>query len=242
LVASIAANTLHSTILSLILTAFSGAASKQTSPFWSLKDKPIIMNFTDYSAGFLLGLSLIIAIGSQNAFVLKQGLKREHIFFVCLFCAISDAVLISAGVAGFGAVTAHYPQVITIAKVAGVIFLLGYGLQSLYASVRLSHALTVDGQVVTSLKKALLLCFGFTWLNPHVYLDTLVLVGMVSTGASSKLAFAVGAVSASFFFFFALGYGARLLRPLFAKPKAWNILDALVGFLMLYLAWHLYQS
>lgn len=200
------------------------------------------MNFTDYSAGFLLGLSLIIAIGSQNAFVLKQGLKREHIFFVCLFCAVSDAILISAGVAGFGAVTAQYPQVVNIAKISGVIFLLGYGLQSLYASVRLSHALTVDDQVVTSLKKALLLCFGFTWLNPHVYLDTLVLVGMVSTGASSKLAFTVGAVSASFFFFFALGYGARLLRPLFAKPKAWNILDALVGFLMLYLAWHLYQS
>lgn len=200
------------------------------------------MNTPDYISGFLLGLTLIIAIGSQNAFVLKQGLKREHIFFVCLFCAISDALLISAGVAGFGAVTARYPQVVNIAKLAGVVFLVGYGLQSLYSSVRLSHALTVEGQAVTSLKKALLLCIGFTWLNPHVYLDTLVLVGMVSTGASSKLVFASGAVSASFFFFFALGYGARLLRPLFARPKAWNILDGLVGLLMLYLAWHLYQS
>ncbi|WP_286708260.1 LysE/ArgO family amino acid transporter [Psychrobacter sp. UBA2514] len=200
------------------------------------------MNTSDYLSGFLLGLSLIIAIGSQNAFVLKQGLKREHIFFVCLFCAVSDALLISAGVGGFGAVTARYPHVIDIAKIAGILFLLGYGLQSLYASVRVSHALTVEGQVVSSLKKALLLCFGFTWLNPHVYLDTLVLVGMVSTGAASKLTFAIGAISASFFFFFALGYGARLLRPLFAKPKAWNILDALVGLLMLYLAWHLYQS
>lgn len=200
------------------------------------------MNIMDYSSGFLLGLSLIIAIGSQNAFVLKQGLKREHIFFICLFCAISDALLISAGVAGFGAVTARYPQLINIAKFAGVVFLLGYGFQSLYASFRLSHALSADGQLVTSLKKALLLCFGFTWLNPHVYLDTLVLVGMVSTGASSKFAFASGAVTASFVFFFALGYGAQLLRPLFAKPKAWNILDALVGILMLYLAWHLYQS
>ncbi|HBL97267.1 MAG TPA: amino acid transporter [Psychrobacter sp.] len=200
------------------------------------------MNAPDYLSGFLLGLSLIIAIGSQNAFVLKQGLKREHIFFVCLFCAVSDALLIPAGVGGFGAVTARYPHVIDIAKIAGILFLLGYGLQSLYASVRVSHALTVEGQVVSSLKKALLLCFGFTWLNPHVYLDTLVLVGMVSTGASSKLTFAIGAISASFFFFFALGYGARLLRPLFAKPKAWNILDALVGLLMLYLAWHLYQS
>ena len=200
------------------------------------------MNTSDYLSGFLLGLSLIIAIGSQNAFVLKQGLKREHIFFVCLFCAVSDALLISAGVGGFGAVTVRYPHVIDIAKIAGVLFLLGYGLQSLYASVRVSHALTVEGQVVSSLKKALLLCFGFTWLNPHVYLDTLVLVGMVSTGAASKLTFAIGAISASFFFFFALGYGARLLRPLFEKPKAWNILDALVGLLMLYLAWHLYQS
>jgi L-lysine exporter family protein LysE/ArgO len=200
------------------------------------------MNASDYLSGFLLGLSLIIAIGSQNAFVLKQGLKREHTFFVCLFCAVSDAFLITAGVGSFGAVTTRYPQVVDIAKFAGVVFLLGYGLQSLYASVSVSHALTVEGQVVTSLKKALLLCFGFTWLNPHVYLDTLVLVGMVSTGASSKLTFAVGAISASFFFFFALGYGARLLRPLFAKPKAWNILDALVGVLILYLAWHLYQS
>lgn len=200
------------------------------------------MNTPDYISGFLLGLTLIIAIGSQNAFVLKQGLKREHIFFICLFCAISDALLISAGVAGFGAVTARYPQVVNLAKLAGVVFLIGYGLQSLYSSVRLSHALNVEGQAVTSLKKALLLCIGFTWLNPHVYLDTLVLVGMVSTGASSKFVFASGAVSASFLFFFALGYGARLLRPLFARPKAWNILDGLIGVLMLYLAWHLYQS
>ncbi|WP_435980149.1 LysE/ArgO family amino acid transporter [Psychrobacter sp. DM4] len=200
------------------------------------------MNAPDYISGFLLGLSLIIAIGSQNAFVLKQGLRREHIFYICLFCAVSDALLISAGVAGFSTVTARFPQVVSIAKIAGVVFLLGYGLQSLYASVRVSHALTVEGQVVTSLKKSLLLCFGFTWLNPHVYLDTLVLVGMVSTGASSKLVFALGAVSASFVFFFGLGYGARLLKPLFAKPKAWNILDALVGLLMFYLAWHLYRS
>ncbi len=200
------------------------------------------MTVPDYFSGFFLGLSLIIAIGSQNAFVLKQGIKREHVFIICLFCALSDALLISAGVAGFGTVTARYPQVVTIAKLAGIVFLLGYGLQSLYASARLSHALDTDGQAVTSLKKALLLCIGFTWLNPHVYLDTLVLVGMVSTAADSKLTFALGAISASFVFFFGLGYGARLLQPLFTKPKAWNILDALVGVLMLYLAWHLYQS
>ena len=200
------------------------------------------MPIIDYFSGFILGLTLILAIGSQNAFVLKQGIRREHVFFICLFCAVSDALLISAGVAGFGAVTARYPHVVDIAKIAGILFLLGYGLLSLYSSIKVSHALSTEGQAVTSLIKALLLCVGFTWLNPHVYLDTLVLVGMVSTGANSKLLFASGAVSASFAFFFTLGYGARFLKPLFANPKAWNILDALVGILMLYLAWHLYQS
>lgn len=196
----------------------------------------------DYVSGFMLGLSLIFAIGSQNAFILKQGLKKQHVFAICLFCAISDALLISAGVAGFGAITAKHPNVVFIAKIAGALFLLVYGLQSLYASATKSHALTQDNQQVTSLKKSLLLCFGFTWLNPHVYLDTLVLVGMVSTGAASKLQFGFGAISASFVFFFSLGYGARLLAPLFAKPKSWNILDGLVGVLMIYLAWHLYLS
>ena len=196
----------------------------------------------DYVSGFMLGLSLIFAIGSQNAFILKQGLKKQHVFAICLFCAVSDALLISAGVAGFGAITARHPNAVFIAKIAGALFLLVYGLQSLYASATKSHALTQDPQQVSSLKKSLLLCFGFTWLNPHVYLDTLVLVGMVSTGAANKLQFGLGAVSASFVFFFSLGYGARLLSPLFAKPKAWNILDALVGLLMIYLAWHLYNS
>lgn len=196
----------------------------------------------DYVSGFALGLSLIFAIGSQNAFILKQGLRKQHVFAICLFCAVSDAILISAGVTGFGAVTTKYPNVVNIAKIGGALFLLVYGLQSLYSSVSKSHALNQDNDNVADLKKSLLLCFGFTWLNPHVYLDTLVLVGMVSTGADSKLWFGIGAVSASFVFFFGLGYGARLLSPLFAKPKAWNILDAIVGGLMLYLAWHLYTT
>ena len=196
----------------------------------------------DYFSGFAVSFSLILAIGSQNAFVLKQGLKREHVFIICLFCAITDALLISAGVAGFGAVTARYPKAIEWAKMAGVVFLLVYGVQSLYASMTQSHAMSTEGQATSSLKKALLLCMGFTWLNPHVYLDTLVLIGMVSTKAVSKLAFIAGAVTASALFFFSLGYGARLLSPLFAKPKAWNILDSLVGVLMLYLAWQLWHS
>ncbi len=194
---------------------------------------------TDYFSGLGLGFSLILAIGSQNAFVLKQGLKQQHVFAICLFCAISDALLITAGVAGFAKVTAQYPDLVQFAKLAGACFLLIYGLQSLYASVRKNHAMSDNSQVVASLKKSLLLCFGFTWLNPHVYLDTLVLVGMVSTGASSKIAFAIGAISASFVFFFSLGYGARLLSPLFTKPKTWNILDACVGLLMIGLAYKL---
>lgn len=194
----------------------------------------------DYLSGFAVSFSLILAIGSQNAFVLKQGLKREHVFIICLFCAITDALFISAGVAGFGAVTARYPHLIEFAKIAGALFLLAYGLQSLYASFTKTHAMSSDGEATGSLKKALLLCMGFTWLNPHVYLDTLVLIGMVSTDANNKVWFTLGAVSASVIFFFALGYGARLLSPLFAKASAWNILDGLVGILMLYLAWHLW--
>lgn len=190
----------------------------------------------DYLAGLGLGFSLILAIGSQNAFVLKQGLLRSHVFAICLFCAVSDAILISAGVAGFGAVTAKFPQLVMVAKYAGAMFLLMYGLKSLYASVTISHAMTTSDVHIRSLKKVLLLCFAFTWLNPHVYLDTLVPVGMVSTGATNKAIFVLGAVSASFIFFFSLGYGARLLSPIFAKPKAWNILDALVGILLVGLA------
>ncbi len=193
----------------------------------------------DYFSGLGLGFSLILAIGSQNAFVLKQGLKQQHVFAICLFCALSDSLLISAGVAGFGTVTTKYPNLVDVAKMAGATFLLVYGLQSLYASVAKSHAMNTDSENVGSLKKGLLLCFGFTWLNPHVYLDTLVLVGMVSTGASNKLLFTLGAITASFVFFFSLGYGAKRLTPLFTNPKSWNILDGLVGILMLYLAWNL---
>ncbi len=194
----------------------------------------------DYISGLFLGFSLILAIGSQNAFVLKQGLKHQHVFAICLFCATSDALLISAGVAGFGAVTAKYPSIVTIAKTAGALFLLFYGLQSLYASITKKHAISTDTTQVDSLKKSLLLCLGFTWLNPHVYLDTLVLVGMVSTGASSQLVFALGAITASFVFFFSLGFAAKRLTPLFTNPKSWNILDAFVGILMLFLSYNLY--
>ena len=181
----------------------------------------------DYVSGFALGLSLIFAIGSQNAFILKQGLKKQHVFAICLFCAVSDALLISAGVAGFGTVTAKYPNIVTLAKIAGALFLLGYGLQSLYASASKSHALIQDSSSVNSLKKSLMLCFGFTWLNPHVYLDTLILVGCASQRERIvEVEVWIGVVSVVFFvFFFGLGYGARLLSPYRQASKAWDILD-----------------
>jgi L-lysine exporter family protein LysE/ArgO len=186
--------------------------------------------------GFALGLSLILAIGAQNAFVLRQGLRREHVFAVCLVCALSDAVLIAAGVAGFGALVTALPWLAPLMRFGGAAFLFAYALRSLWSAWRNTAALTPSGDVKKSLYATLMTCLAFTWLNPHVYLDTLVLLGSVSTRYAPRAAFALGAMTASFLFFFALGYGARLLRPLFANPKAWRILDALIGVSMALLA------
>ncbi|WP_431854175.1 LysE/ArgO family amino acid transporter [Azospirillum sp.] len=183
--------------------------------------------------GLLLGLSLIVAIGAQNAFVLRQGLRGEHILAVCLTCAVSDAVLIVAGVGGFAQANAWVPWLETATRYAGAAFLLAYGLRSFRAAVRADGALTPAAAVPPGLGATLATCLALTWLNPHVYLDTVVLVGSVSTQfAAGKHAFALGAMTASFLFFFALGYGARLLRPVFARPGAWRVLDAGIGTVM----------
>jgi L-lysine exporter family protein LysE/ArgO len=187
--------------------------------------------------GFLLGLSLIAAIGAQNAFVLRQGLRQEHVFAICAVCAGSDAILIAAGVAGFGAIVTAVPWLAPVMRYGGAAFLFAYALRSLWSAWHNRAALNPSADERKSLGATILTCLAFTWLNPHVYLDTLVLLGSISTGyAGRRLAFALGAITASFFFFFALGYGARLLRPLFAKPKAWRVLDALIGITMLALA------
>lgn len=187
--------------------------------------------------GFALGLSLILAIGAQNAFVLRQGLRGEHVLLVCLICAVSDAVLIVAGVAGFGAIVERLPGVEPVFRLGGAIFLCVYGLRSLHAAWRQRHALEAAEQGAKTWRRALFTCLAFTWLNPHVYLDTLVLLGSVSTRyPGQSVAFGAGAVSASFVFFFALGYGARLLQPVFARPGAWRVLDAVIGVVMLSLA------
>jgi L-lysine exporter family protein LysE/ArgO len=188
-------------------------------------------------SGFLLSLSLILAIGAQNAFVLRQGLRGEHVFAVCAVCATSDAALIAAGVAGFGALVMAVPWLAPVMRFGGAAFLLFYGLRSLWSAWRNHGALNPADDVGKSLGMTLITCLAFTWLNPHVYLDTVVLLGSVSTRyAGQRLAFAVGAMAASLVFFFALGYGARFLRPLFANPRAWQILDGFIGLTMVGLA------
>lgn len=191
-------------------------------------------------AGFSLGLSLILAIGAQNAFVLKQGLKQEHVFLTCFICALSDAILITAGVFGFGALVQAYPEIERIARYGGAAFLTLYGLKSLYTALRTNHALTEEGANTAGAMQVALTCLAFTWLNPHVYLDTVVLLGAVSIQyAEQQLLFGSGAVCASFVFFFALGFGAKSLRPIFAKPRAWQILELIIAIVMLTLAYNL---
>lgn len=183
--------------------------------------------------GYGLALGLILAIGAQNAFVLRQGLRGEHVFVICLTCALSDALLIMAGVAGFGAMVEAAPWIEPVFRYGGVAFLLVYGARSFHAAFTATDALSPADATPARLWPVLATCLALTWLNPHVYLDTLVLVGSVSTQfGERRWAFGGGAVLASVSFFFALGFGARLLRPLFAKPSAWRVLDVLVGVVM----------
>ncbi|MGZ2258703.1 LysE/ArgO family amino acid transporter [Roseobacter sp. A03A-229] len=182
--------------------------------------------------GYLLSLSLIVAIGAQNAFVLRQGLRREHVFWVCLTCGVSDAILIAAGVAGFGALAQHVPWFETAMRYGGAAFLLWYGWRSARSAWIGGQVLQADGGAQRALLPTLLTLLALTWLNPHVYLDTVVLIGSISAQYDNRLIFGAGAVLASLSFFFALGYGARLLAPLFARPTSWRILDALIALTM----------
>ena len=189
--------------------------------------------FAPAIAGLLLGGSLIIAIGAQNAFILRQGLLRQHVFILCLICALSDALLIGLGVAGLGAVISGSQLLIAIVTLGGAAFLAVYAVMALRRAVSPS-ALEAARSVPGSLKVAVLTCLAFTFLNPHVYLDTVLLVGGLSGRyeGSARLAFALGAMSASFLWFFGLGYGARVLEPLFARPSAWRVLDGLIALVM----------
>lgn len=187
---------------------------------------------TSFLPGFVLSLTLILAIGAQNAFILRQGLRHEHVFWVCLTCAVSDALLIAAGVAGFGALAEAVPWFESAMRYGGSAFLIWYGFQNALSAWRGGAALEAKGQGSQSLGRTILTLLALTWLNPHVYLDTVVLLGSISAQYPDRLAFGVGAVTASFVFFFALGYGARLLSPLFAKPRSWQVLDVIIALTM----------
>jgi L-lysine exporter family protein LysE/ArgO len=191
------------------------------------------MHVAPFLSGFFLGLSLIVAIGAQNAFILRQGLLRQHVFVLCLICALSDALLIAAGVAGLGTLVSSSPALITVVTVGGALFLFSYALIAFRRAWR-PQALHAARGGASDLKAAVAACLAFTFLNPHVYLDTVVLVGSLSAQyvGSERLAYGVGAMIASFVWFFGLGYGARLLQPVFARPSAWRVLDILIGLVM----------
>ena len=185
-----------------------------------------------FLSGFGLGFGLILAIGAQNAFVLRLGLRREHVFWVSLTCALSDAILIAAGVAGFGALAAAVPGLEQAMRWAGAAFLAWYGARSLLRARHGGETLEASRTGQAGLGATIAATLAFTWLNPHVYLDTVMLVGSVSAQYLQPWLFGAGAVTASFTFFFGLGYGARILAPLFARPRAWQVFEAAIGIVM----------
>jgi len=190
-----------------------------------------------FFSGFALSLSLILAIGAQNAFVLRQGLRGQHVFAVVMTCALSDAVLIALGVFGFVTLADLVEKLATPLRYAASLFLFGYGILSFRSAWRGGHALSAAEEGASSMRQALSICLALTWLNPHVYVDTVLLLGSVSLNYVPYTAvFAAGAMTASLVFFASLGYGAAALRPIFATPKAWRLLDVLVGLVMWWLA------
>jgi L-lysine exporter family protein LysE/ArgO len=191
-------------------------------------------------SGLGLGLSLIIAIGAQNAFVLRQGLRREHVPLVVAICALSDLVLIALGVGGAGLLFTAVPWLVEVVRWVGAAFLLLYGAFAARRALRPSR-LTASDESATITRPSnfavAATCLALTWLNPHVYLDTVVLLGSVaSTHGEWRWAFGVGAGLGSILWFSALGFGARLLAPLFAEPIAWRVLDAIIALVMVGLA------
>ena len=183
--------------------------------------------------GFLASFTLIAAIGAQNAFVLRQGIRREHVLPVVAVCTVSDIVLISAGIAGFGALISAHPSVVDIAKFGGAAFLIGYGLLAARRAWRPS-ALTPSETAPARLLEVIVTCLALTWLNPHVYLDTVVLLGaLANEHRDDRWLFGIGAVTASAVWFVSLGLGARRLAGLFATPSTWRILDSLIAVMMI---------
>ena len=185
----------------------------------------------------MTGLSLIVAIGAQNAFVLRQGLRRRHVLLVVAVCAVSDLMLILAGVAGIGTIVERVPAVLVMIRWLGASFLLGYALLAARRAIR-GGRLEAAADRQLSGPAVLAAALAFTWLNPHVYLDTVLLVGSIASthGVPGRWWFAAGASLASLSWFTALGYGARVLTPVFRRPQAWRVLDGGIAVVMLTLA------
>ena len=182
--------------------------------------------------GFATSLALIVAIGSQNAFVLRQGILRQHVAALVLFCALSDALLIVAGVAGLGALVQSSLVFLEVTRIGGALFLAAYGVLAARRAFGAEALQAADGAAL-SLGAALASCFAFTFLNPHVYLDTVVLLGSIaSQHGEARWVFGAGAAWGSLVWFSVLGFGARLLQPVFARPLAWRMLDALIALTM----------
>lgn len=198
---------------------------------------------TQFLAGFLACMALIVAIGAQNSFVLQQGIRREHLLPITLICALSDALLIGAGIAGLGILVQSSPVVLGIARYGGAAFLCAYGA---LAARRAWHGerLRVEEGAAVPRAKAVATCLGFTFLNPHVYLDTVVLLGGLANqhGEHGRWVFGAGSAAASLLWFVALAYGARVLAPLFDRALAWRVLDSVMALVMFVLAAGLLQG
>ncbi|WP_155371057.1 LysE/ArgO family amino acid transporter [Catellatospora vulcania] len=190
---------------------------------------------TSVLAGFTSSLALIVAIGSQNAFVLRQGLRREHVLPVVVTCATADALLIAAGVGGLGSLVADRPGLLAAIRWGGAAFLLGYAVLAARRALRPGRLDARDG-VATPLRATLLTCLAFTFLNPHVYLDTVLLLGGLAVRDPSRWLFAAGAALASVVWFTALGAGARRLAPVLARPVTWRVLDGVIAVTMALIA------
>ena len=197
---------------------------------------------TAFFTGFFLGISLIVAIGAQNTFVLRQGILGQHIFYVALFCAISDALLISIGVIGISLFLSNF-----IAQISNILFgfsalwLLGYAILRLKAVFKADKIITIDVSESKGLLSTISIAAILTFANPHVYLDTMILIGSISQQFYGyyKIAFTLGACLSSIIFFFSLAYGGKLLKPVMQRPSAWRILDGLIALIMLIIAFNL---
>ncbi|MEE4253084.1 MAG: LysE/ArgO family amino acid transporter [Desulfuromusa sp.] len=200
------------------------------------------MIYSPFIQGFFLSAGLIIAIGSQNAFVLRQGLKKEYIFTICTICFVCDALLIFLGVGGVGKLIASSHTLMQIARWGGALFLIFYGIRSFYAAFK-NETLSVDKSksLTSGFTWAIVTTFALTLLNPHVYLDTVILLGSIAGQypETERLSFAIGAAFASMIWFYAIGYGARILTPFFQKPSSWKILDVVIGAIMCLIAGNL---